>query len=377
MIKYDVRIKLLHGPRKLDMMKYFLLRFLVFVVLWSYMIVKYSENIGYSIMSFSLALAVFFFLSLQHVSVYLYILLSIIMVGHGVFLTEKLMITVILLVFSSIMASLRLRGNSLKLLIIFNLLLSVILSLLFLENSVEFIIIAIFFSFILLIANHLHTTWLEQRGLYEELVVEYRKLKRVNLLAEQDARVEERNRIARDIHDSVGHRLTALIMKLEMLAIQSKNSEYRELKKMAEESLGETREAVKALQTDESEGIATVVNMIRKLEAENQIVVQFTIKQGVLTVPLSNENNVVLYRVIQEALTNAMRHGQSREVRVVLGKSAIGDVTFEISNAVYEVRPIVFGFGLTNMQKRIEEIDGRLDVFQKDNRFYISGIVPR
>lgn len=198
----------------------------------------------------------------------------------------------------------------------------------------------------------------------------------MNLLAEETARVEERNRIARDIHDSVGHRLTALIMKLETLAIQTKNEDYRELKKMAEDSLGETRQAVKTLQAEESEGIATVVHLIRKLEAESQIVVQFTIKQGVLTVPLSNDHSVVLYRVLQEALTNAMRHGYSREIHVVLGKSAIGDVTFEISNTVYEVKPFTFGFGLTNMKKRLEEIGGRLDVYQKENQFYVSGIIP-
>ena len=39
----------------------------------------------------------------------------------------------------------------------------------------------------------------------------------MNLNAESDARMQERTAIARDIHDSVGHRLTALIMKLEML----------------------------------------------------------------------------------------------------------------------------------------------------------------
>lgn len=354
-----------------------MLRFIVFVGLWSYMIVQYSENIGLSIMSFSLAIGVFFFLSLQQASVYLYILISLIIVGHGIWLTEKLFITIILLLYMMIIASLRLNAKSIKLFIIFNLVLSLLVSMFIAENTIEILVVIVLISFILIVSNHFQTTWKEQRRLYEELLVEYRKLKRFNLLAEQDARVEERNRIARDIHDSVGHRLTALIMKLEMLAIQSENSEYRELKKMAEESLGETRQAVKALQAEESEGIATVVNMIRKLEAENQIVVQFTIQQGVLTVPLSNENNVVLYRVIQEALTNAMRHGQSREVRVVLGKSAIGDVSFEISNAIYKVKPIVFGFGLTNMQKRLEEINGRLDVFQKDDRFYLSGIIPK
>ena len=88
----------------------------------------------------------------------------------------------------------------------------------------------------------------------------------MNLNAEVNTTYKERNTIARDIHDSVGHRLTALIMKLEMLSIQNSNSDYDELKSMAKESLEEIRKSVKTMQTDENEGIATVVHLIRKLE---------------------------------------------------------------------------------------------------------------
>ncbi|WP_339216124.1 histidine kinase [Ornithinibacillus sp. FSL M8-0202] len=357
-------------------MKYFWGRFIVFVLLWTYLIIQYSTNSWVSILCFAGAMAGFFFLSLKKVPIYVYILLSLIIFLHGLLIAEENLITIILLVYISMIASFRLRENKLKLYILMNLLLSILLSYLQMSHVVAIMVMVVFLYFLLLSINQYVTMLQEQRNLYEELRSEYRKLKRMNLLAEETARVEERNRIARDIHDSVGHRLTALIMKLETLAIQTKNEDYRELKKMAEDSLGETRQAVKTLQAEESEGIATVVHLIRKLEAESQIVVQFTIKQGVLTVPLSNDHSVVLYRVLQEALTNAMRHGYSREIHVVLGKSAIGDVTFEISNTVYEVKPFTFGFGLTNMKKRLEEIGGRLDVYQKENQFYVSGIIP-
>lgn len=357
-------------------MKYFWLRFIIFVSLWSLIIFQYSENVAVSTLCFAGTMAIFFFLSLKKVPVYLYIILSVVIWLHGLLFTEGTLFTVILLFYVSIMASLRLRASMLILYILMNFGFSIFISYLQLDHVLAITVIACFIYFLILSTHHYDVTLNEQRTLYEELLGEYRKQKRVNSLAEENARVEERNRIARDIHDSVGHRLTALIMKLETLAIQSKNEEYRELKKMAEDSLGETRQAVQTLQAEESEGIATVVNLIRKLEAESQIVVQFTLKQGVLTVPLSNENSVVLYRVIQEALTNAMRHGHSREVHVELGKSAIGDVTFEISNSIYEVKPFTLGFGLTNMKNRVEEIGGRLDVYQKENQFFVTGIIP-
>ncbi|WP_026905590.1 sensor histidine kinase [Paucisalibacillus globulus] len=357
-------------------MKKFWFRFIMFVALWSYSIIQYSDNYGLSVLFFAATLGVFFFLSLQQAFISLYILLSFSIVVHDLLVTEGNLLTIILLFYVSIIASLRLQETKLKVYLIVNFILSITIGFYQGYTIIGLTLIMVMLYFLILALNESNVSLTEQRKLYEQLLGEYRKQKRVVLLAEQDARTEERNRIARDIHDSVGHRLTALIMKLEMLAIQTKNEDYRDLKKMAEESLGETRHAVKALQSKDSEGIATVVNLIRRLEAESQIVVQFTIKQGVLTVPLSNQNSVVLYRVIQEALTNAMRHGHSREVRVILGKSAIGNVTFEVSNTIYEKKPFEFGFGLTNMKKRVEEINGRLDVYQKESSFTISGIIP-
>ncbi|WP_236686964.1 sensor histidine kinase [Ornithinibacillus contaminans] len=284
--------------------------------------------------------------------------------------------SIILLLYLTIIASLRLNEGKLKWYAIINLALTLLLAVLQNQGIIDMTVLMLFFYYLILAMHQYQAVVFEQKELYDQLLGEYRKLKRVNLLVEQDARVEERNRIARDIHDSVGHRLTALIMKLEMLAIQANNDAYRELKVMAEESLDETRQAVKALQAEETEGIATVVHLIRKLEAESHMVVQFTMKQGVLSVPLSNENSVVLYRVIQEALTNAMRHGQSREVQVVIGKSAIGDVTLEITNAIFQAKAFEFGFGLTNMKKRVEEVDGKLEVYQTENQFKVTGIIP-
>ena len=238
------------------------------------------------------------------------------------------------------------------------------------------LIMSMLFYFLVILINRMSNERPEQKELYEELLAEYRKLKRMNLKAESDARLQERTMIARDIHDSVGHRLTALIMKLEILSIQHSNSDYDELKSMAKESLEEIRKSVKTLQTEENEGIATVVHLIRKLESESHIFVQFTIKQGILSVPLSNKKSVVLYRVVQEALTNAMRHSGAREVHVTLGKSAIGHISVEISNTVFEPKPFTYGFGLASMKNRIEEIKGTLEVYQTENQFVVLGTIP-
>lgn len=215
---------------------------------------------------------------------------------------------------------------------------------------------------------------------WKSLLVEYRALKRQVLENEEVARVEERNRIARDIHDSVGHQLTALMMQLavaEQAAGEGKiASMVKQSKKLARESLDGMRKAVKALQGEEEQGIASVIHLIRKLEAESQMRVQLTTKTGVLSQPLTNEQNIAVYRFVQEGLTNAMRHGSSREISIIL--EIIGEYSFQVKveNKMEISSPVEEGFGLLNMRKRMEGLNGRMEREVTGGYFSVKGIFP-
>ncbi|WP_175986431.1 sensor histidine kinase [Bacillus sp. Marseille-Q1617] len=219
----------------------------------------------------------------------------------------------------------------------------------------------------------------EQRVLYDELIGEYRKLKRILYVTERNSKAEERTRIAREIHDSVGHNLTALLMKIQMLSIEHGHSLFKEIKNLAAESLDETREAVKALKEGEVEGIQSVIHLIRKLESESSVMVELTTQQGVLSTRLSNKQNIAVYRCIQEGITNAMKHSSVKEVKVTLGKTALGHLHFKIINQLNQldnIRPFQMGFGLTNMKERIEELGGNLEIHQTDKEFILGGAFP-
>lgn len=244
------------------------------------------------------------------------------------------------------------------------------------QFQIEWLVLSLILLYPLLKLHALIQERHEQQHTYETLLSEFRKMKRLALESERGARLEERTKIARNIHDSVGHKLTALLMKLEMLRLQERKTEYEELKLLASESLEETRHAVRALQHEENEGIASVLQLIRQLESESHIHLDFTFKKGVLSANLSNKQNVALYRVLQESLTNAMRHAHSREVKVVLALNAIRNLEFTVENKIYEQKQLTWGFGLTNMKKRIEELNGMLNVYQQDNRFVVSGYLP-
>lgn len=357
-------------------MKVFWIRFIVFSGLWVLMIFRESEYAALSICFAALTLALFFFLSIHKEMFYTSISLSVIIFVHGLLVTDGLVFTLLLLSFVTVVSLYRLQQKKLIIFVIINCILTVLVASTHSGYVLELVVLSGLFYFMVFALNQLVLERGQQSEVYEQVLEEYRKLKRMNLFAKSNARLEERTKIARDIHDSVGHRLTALIMKLEMLSIQQHKSEYRELKEMAQESLDEIRQSVQTLQNDEQEGLSTVVHLIRKLEAESHILVQFTMKQGVLSVKLSNDKSIVLYRVIQESLTNAMRHAQSREVQVVLGKAADSGVSVEVINKIFTTEKFEYGFGLSNMKERVEEVQGTIQIYQTKEKFVVQGTIP-
>lgn len=213
----------------------------------------------------------------------------------------------------------------------------------------------------------------------EALLSEYRRMKRHLASGEELARQEERAQIGREIHDSVGHKLTALMMQLEVFRMQAEGEaevRARHLKELARESLEETRSAVKALKSNEPGGLPAIMRLIRQLEADSLIKIHFTVKHGAMSAPLTNEQSIAVYRVVQEALTNIMKHGKSREAEVTFEAPGGSVFRFEISNPSAQADTFREGFGLQSMRERIESNHGRFQVIPHHDRFIVSGVLP-
>lgn len=220
----------------------------------------------------------------------------------------------------------------------------------------------------------------EYKNNYKQLSDQYTQIKRQMVTQEQVARQEERSHIAREIHDSVGHRLTALLMQLEVARHQATEEEskqyFTDLKALAQESLHDTRTAVKALRSDETAGIQAIIQLIRKLESESHLEIRFIIQSGVLGVKLSNSQSVAVYRSIQEALTNMMRHSQTRQATIEF--NVLGDryLQFKVCHALNQKVIIKEGFGLTSMRNRLNELNGTLTLTQEQNELRVIGQFP-
>src|SRR5699024_10854341 len=169
----------------------------------------------------------------------------------------------------------------------------------------------------------------------------------------------------------------ALMMKVEMLYLETEQEKLVELKDLANESLEETRAAVKTLESTETHGLAAIVQLIRKLEAESQLLIQFTIKEVVLSVTHSNEQEVTLYRVIQEALTNLIARSESKAVSFEICPAPVDDVAFMVKYPYIHSSPYEEGFGIRNMRQQLEEVHGKPSVYPTDKHFVLEGIIPR
>lgn len=194
------------------------------------------------------------------------------------------------------------------------------------------------------------------------------------------AQVEERNRIAREIHDDLGHKLIRLKMMVEA-AIQIfpvQADKGMQIICHVRDQLSETMETMRAtlrkLKPDEAIVRSySLDKLIDDLGKQSGIRITYEIKG--MPCPLYPSCEVVLYRNAQEAITNAIRHGKASEVALTL--------TYETSRIVLEVSnngeiPSSIerkGLGLSGMEERTRLLGGELLVGYSD-RFTITTVIP-
>ncbi|MEV7801705.1 sensor histidine kinase [Microbispora sp. NPDC088329] len=178
---------------------------------------------------------------------------------------------------------------------------------------------------------------------------------------------EERARIARDMHDSIGHYLTVINMGLANAQRYRETrpeeawDEVRQAKELTLEALADTRRWVRALKPLRMEG-RTGVSALRALadsfgSADPRVA--FTMTGAWPDVHESTE--LVLYRVLQEGLTNALRHSRAYRIEVLLECSP-ERVVMTVSDDGEGADPesVSHGYGLRSLRERLDTVGGEL-----------------
>ncbi|QGH35923.1 sensor histidine kinase [Gracilibacillus salitolerans] len=210
------------------------------------------------------------------------------------------------------------------------------------------------------------------------LLDEYRRMKRHLVTEEENARQDERMLIGHEIHDSVGHKLTALLMQLEAFRLNADEKDkekVEKLKELAEQSLEETRRAVKSFKQNEVGGLQGLIRLIRKLEMEKFMKINFSVKHGAFAASLTGEQSFAIYRAVQEALTNIMKHSSTREAHISFEAPGGSIFRFEVVNPAKTNSFFQEGYGLNAMRDRLEKVGGTLEIHHDERQFAIRGSI--
>ena len=196
------------------------------------------------------------------------------------------------------------------------------------------------------------------------------------------AALSERTRIAREIHDGVGHLLTRLLLQVKALQVVHRDApgvvdDLATLDDGLDEALDSMRRSVHAL-SDEGEELATSLNLLG-------------LRCGIATVSVDCSTDTeppaavarCVVAVVREALTNAARHGKARSARVaVTDYPAFWQVTVDNDGVVPdEDEPAVdgrggSGLGLRSMTERVEALGGRVRITLRP-RFTVFATIPK
>jgi signal transduction histidine kinase len=224
----------------------------------------------------------------------------------------------------------------------------------------------------LFFVSQLVNTLLAERRAQEQLSLAHEQLREYALQIEDLAAVQERNRIAREIHDSLGHALTTLNVQLQTASKLWQHNPIEakpfldQAQRLGRVAMQEVRQSVHALRADVTaeepleQALATLVQEFGQstgIEVSTRINLQM-----VPPAPMSK----TLYRVVQEALTNICKHAEATFVQLDLQQTA-DHISLSISDngCGFQLQTKSGGFGLHSMRERVVALHGSFRVETK------------
>ncbi|MEO0759900.1 MAG: sensor histidine kinase [Cyanobacteria bacterium J06648_16] len=207
----------------------------------------------------------------------------------------------------------------------------------------------------------------------ERLAVTLSQLRDYSLRVEDQAALQERNRIAREIHDALGHTLTAQSVQLDSgLHLLDTNQIgqadvfFKRAKSLCAQALQEVRQSVSVLRRDCLAGQSleeAIAALVGEFKATSTITIDWSID-----VPrsLPSELNSTLYRIIQAALTNIIRHSSATEATLqITTHSQTLYLVIKDNGRGFKPTQNSTGFGLQGMQERTLALSGRFHIFSE------------
>lgn len=199
------------------------------------------------------------------------------------------------------------------------------------------------------------------------------QLRQYALRIEDLATVQERNRIAREIHDALGHSLTVFNLHLEaaLRLLDTDLPEAKELlleaKQLGKTALNEVRQSVSALRSDplQAQPLATAIAaLVSDFQRSTGITPTCKVE---LDESIASEVKTTVYRIVQEALTNIYKYAEATAVRIevtteVTTTQTILQAVIEDNGKGFNLGQNTTGFGLQGMRERSLALGGTLEI---------------
>jgi len=224
-------------------------------------------------------------------------------------------------------------------------------------------------SFVWLFVNALVS---ERQG-RERLSVTLSQLRNYSLQIEDQAILQERNRIAREIHDALGHTLTAQSVQLDSGLhllnrdqIEQADIFFKTAKLLCAQGLEEVRQSVSVLRQDCLIGQsleAAIATLVDEFKATSTITIYWSIE---VSRSLPSKLSSTLYRIVQAALTNIIRHSGATEATLQVNThSQTLYLVIKDNGRGFNPTQNSTGFGLQGMQERTLALSGQFHLFSE------------
>jgi signal transduction histidine kinase len=215
----------------------------------------------------------------------------------------------------------------------------------------------------------------------EQLKEMNEQLKDYALMQEKMGETRERNRIAREIHDTLGHTMTGLSAGIDACiamidySVDGTKKQLQLISKVARQGIQDIRRSVNKLRPDALEH-TNLEHALKKMMEDTMKVsdVKIDYRCDVATLKFSQDEEDMVYRVVQEGITNAIRHGKASKINVDITKEEKYLILTIKDNGI-GCKDIKSGFGLIHIQERIEMLDGNV-VYDGSDGFTIIARIP-
>jgi signal transduction histidine kinase len=217
-------------------------------------------------------------------------------------------------------------------------------------------------------------TVIAERQSRQELALANDRLQQYALKVEELATSQERNRIAREIHDSLGHTLTVfnfhLTAALRLFHSNPSKAEalLLEVKELGDSALAAVSESVASLRHDPLAGKSLDVaigDLVEKCQQTTGVLPSCEIH---IQPDLANRYKTAIYRIVQESLTNMCKYAAMTEAEIRIEQTAKSiSVVISDNGRGFDLAKNTTGFGLQGMDERVMLLSGKLEIITAPN----------